>query len=66
MTSAIDFVENYTGESPTMDMYRYAGLRAASPKYEGPASSPLSCVMASGTHGEEFHYRTPTPMWSAG
>jgi hypothetical protein len=24
MTTALDFVENYTGDSPSMDRYRYA------------------------------------------
>jgi len=62
MTSAIDFVENYTGESPTMDMYRYAtGFAPRPPNHKGPTSvyAFLPTIAKQGTHGEEFHYRTP-------
>ena len=62
MTTAIDFVENYVGESPTMIRYRYAtGFMKRPPDHVGPRSIHefLSTVGKSGTHGPEFHYRTP-------
>ena len=62
MTTAIDFVENYTGDSPTMDRYRYSSGFAPRPAgYAGPASiyAFLPTIGKKGTHGEEFHYRTP-------
>jgi CubicO group peptidase (beta-lactamase class C family) len=62
MTTAIDFDENYTGESPTMDRYRYAtGLGPRPSGYDGPASTYalLPTIGKKGTHGTEFHYRTP-------
>ncbi len=62
MTTAIDFVENYTGESPTMDRYRYATGFAIRPAgYTGPTSilAMLPTIGKKGTHGTEFHYRTP-------
>jgi CubicO group peptidase (beta-lactamase class C family) len=62
MTTAIDFDENYTGESPTMDRYRYAtGLGPRPSGYDGPASTYalLPTIARKGTHGTEFHYRTP-------
>jgi CubicO group peptidase (beta-lactamase class C family) len=62
MTTAIDFVENYVGESPTMIRYRYAtGFMKRPPDHEGPRSIHefLPTVGKSGAHGPEFHYRTP-------
>ncbi|MGH8239451.1 MAG: serine hydrolase domain-containing protein [Steroidobacteraceae bacterium] len=62
MTTAIDFVENYTGESATMDRYRYATGFAIRPTgYQGPTSilAMLPTIEKKGTHGTEFHYRTP-------
>jgi CubicO group peptidase (beta-lactamase class C family) len=62
MTTAIDFVENYVGQSASMDRYRYAtGFAARAPGYAGPTSilAFLPTVGKSGTHGTEFHYRTP-------
>lgn len=62
MTTAIDFVENYTGESPTMDIYRKAtGFDPRPPEASGPDSIYpfLATVPKKGAHGEEFHYRTP-------
>ena len=62
MTTAIDFVENYTGESATMDRYRYATGFAIRPTgYQGPTSilAMLPTIGKKGAHGTEFHYRTP-------
>ncbi|HZF29817.1 MAG TPA: serine hydrolase [Gammaproteobacteria bacterium] len=62
MTTAIDFVENYTGESPSMDTYRYAtGMWPRPDGHDGPKSifTFLPSVAKKGTHGPEFHYRTP-------
>jgi CubicO group peptidase (beta-lactamase class C family) len=62
MTTAIDFVENYTGESPTMDAYRYAtGFSIRPVGYEGPKAiyALLPTIAKKGAHGPEFHYRTP-------
>lgn len=62
MTTAIDFEENYTGESATMDAYRKA--TGFDPRPVG-ANEPesvygfLATVAKKGTHGKEFHYRTP-------
>jgi CubicO group peptidase (beta-lactamase class C family)/outer membrane protein assembly factor BamB len=62
MTTALDFVENYTGESPSMEAYRYStGFAPRPANASGPTSiySFLPTVAKKGTHGEEFHYRTP-------
>lgn len=62
MTTAIDFVENYTGQSPSMDRYRYATAARPTPAgYAGPASiyTFLPTIAKEGRHGAEFHYRTP-------
>lgn len=62
MTTAIDFVENYVGQSPSMDRYRYAtGFSPRPAGYVGPAAifAFLPTVEKKGRHGEEFHYRTP-------
>jgi CubicO group peptidase (beta-lactamase class C family) len=61
MTTAIDFVENYTGDSPSMDTYRYAtGMWPVRPGTTDRSPSSPSCPVAKkGTHGPEFHYRTP-------
>jgi CubicO group peptidase (beta-lactamase class C family) len=62
MTTALDFVENYTGDSPSMERYRYSSGFAPSPAgYSGPASiyAFLPTIGKKGAHGEEFHYRTP-------
>jgi CubicO group peptidase (beta-lactamase class C family) len=62
MTTAIDFVENYTGVSPSMERYRYSSGFAPSPVgYAGPDSiyAFLPTIGKKGTHGDEFHYRTP-------
>jgi CubicO group peptidase (beta-lactamase class C family) len=62
MTTAIDFTENYTGQSPSMDVYRYAtGFSPRPAGYGGPKSiyAFLPTIPKKGTHGEEFHYRTP-------
>ena len=62
MTTAIDFVENYEGQSATMEVYRKAtgfGPRAAAD--QGPRSiyAFLPTVRRNGAHGERFTYRTP-------
>ncbi len=54
MTTAIDFVENYTGESATMDRYRYATGFAIRPTgYQGPTS--ILAMLP--TIGQERHTR---------
>ena len=62
MTTALDFVENYVGESASMDAYRVAtGFDARQPEHSGPPSiyAFLPTIRKDGTHGAEFHYRTP-------
>ena len=62
MTTALDFVENYVGESPIFEQYRYAsGLNPRPAGYEGPSSilTFLPVIGKKGQHGAEFHYRTP-------
>jgi CubicO group peptidase (beta-lactamase class C family) len=62
MTTAIDFNENYVGQSPTMETYRRAtGFSPRPAADQGPRSiySFLATVPKSGTHGERFTYRTP-------
>ncbi|HWN40477.1 MAG TPA: serine hydrolase [Gammaproteobacteria bacterium] len=63
MTTALDFVEDYTGASPTMNAYRAAtGFDARTrPEQAGPSSiyEFLPTIKKQGTHGTEFHYRTP-------
>ena len=62
MTTALDFVENYVGESPSMNAYRNAtGFDARSSEQTGPRSlyAFLPTIKKDGVHGKEFHYRTP-------
>jgi CubicO group peptidase (beta-lactamase class C family) len=62
MTTALDFVENYTGESASMNAYRNAtGFDARTPEGPGPRSiyAFLPTIKKDGMHGREFHYRTP-------
>ena len=62
MTTAIDFVENYVGESKSMLAYRDAtGFLPRPADASGPASiyAFLPTVGKKGTHGEAFTYRTP-------
>ncbi len=62
MTTALDYVENYTGESKTTNAYRYAtGFMPRPADHSGPKAiyAFLPTVAKKGTHGEEFHYRTP-------
>ena len=62
MTTAIDFRENYVGESPTMEAYRRAtGFLARPAGYEGPGAiyDFLPTIAGKGEHGGEFAYRTP-------
>ena len=63
MTTALDFVESYTGDSPSMDAYRAAtGFDGrAKPEHTGPSSiyEFLPTIKKQGAHGTEFHYRTP-------
>jgi hypothetical protein len=58
MTTALDFVENYTGDSPSMQAYGAAtGWDAAVVGSSIYAFAPT--IKKSGAHGTEFHYRTP-------
>ena len=62
MTTALDFEENYTGESRTMAVYRKAtGFDPRSPADTASISVYpfLATISRKGAHGEEFHYRTP-------
>ena len=61
MTTALDFVESYVGESPSMEAYRAATGFDARARPEGPSSiyEFLPTIKKQGTHGTEFHYRTP-------
>jgi CubicO group peptidase (beta-lactamase class C family) len=61
MTTALDFVENYVGESKSMLAYRDATGFLPRPDAAGPASihAFLPTVGKKGTHGEVFTYRTP-------
>jgi CubicO group peptidase (beta-lactamase class C family) len=62
MTTAIDFTENYVGESPTMLAYRNAtGFSPRPVGYQGPATiySFLPTIAKNGDHGVAFKYRTP-------
>jgi CubicO group peptidase (beta-lactamase class C family) len=60
MTTALDFVENYVGASPSMEAYR-AATRWDSRAVAEPTSiyAFVPTIKKEGTHGEEFHYRTP-------
>ncbi len=62
MTTAIDFVENYVGESASMEAYRTAtGFIPRAPDAAGPSSiyAFLPTLRKSGEHGAAFTYRTP-------
>jgi CubicO group peptidase (beta-lactamase class C family) len=62
MTTAIDFTEDYLGESPTMEAYRRAtAFIIRSAVDQGPRSVHefLATVPNNGAHGEAFTYRTP-------
>ena len=62
MTTAIDFTENYLGESPSMLAYRNATGFSPSPAgYGGPRTiySFLPTIAKNGEHGHAFKYRTP-------
>ena len=57
MTTAIDFIENYVGESPSMEAYRAAtGFVARAPDATGPSSiyAFLPTIEKEGKHGEAF------------
>ena len=58
MTTALDFVENYTGDSPSMSAYREAGGWDATRTGTGIYGF-VPTIKKQGTHGTEFHYRTP-------
>jgi CubicO group peptidase (beta-lactamase class C family) len=60
MTTALDFVESYTGESKSMEAYR-AATRFDSRAVAEPTSiyAFVPTIKKEGRHGEEFHYRTP-------
>jgi CubicO group peptidase (beta-lactamase class C family) len=62
MTTALDFVENYLGESASMNAYRNAtGFDSRRSDDTGPRSvyAFLPTIKKEGAHGDEFHYRTP-------
>jgi CubicO group peptidase (beta-lactamase class C family) len=60
MTTALDFVENYVGDSQSMEAYR-AATRWDSRAVAEPTSiyAFVPTIKKEGTHGAEFHYRTP-------
>ena len=58
MTTALDFVESYTGDSPSMNAYRDAAGWDATHTGTGIYAF-LPTIKKQGTHGAEFHYRTP-------
>ena len=58
MTTALDFVENYTGDSPSMNAYRAATGFDATRTGAGIYGF-VPTIKKQGTHGTEFHYRTP-------
>jgi CubicO group peptidase (beta-lactamase class C family) len=63
MTTAVDFTENYEGQSPRMEAYRRAsGLNPRPAGDSGPRNiiDFLPTIPKSGTHGERFTYRTPS------
>jgi CubicO group peptidase (beta-lactamase class C family) len=62
MTTALDFVENYEGQSPTYEAYRRAtGFNPRPAGDHGPRSiyAFLATIPKNGAHGERFTYRTP-------
>ena len=62
MTTAIDFTENYEGQSATMERYRRAtGFNPRRAADEEPRSiyAFLLTLSKNGAHGERFTYRTP-------
>lgn len=60
MTTAVDFVENYTDDSPTMRAYLAATSRMAREAHEPQGLyAYLPAVGKQGKHGEVFTYRTP-------
>ncbi|HXS79666.1 MAG TPA: serine hydrolase [Gammaproteobacteria bacterium] len=58
MTTALDFVESYTGESASMNAYRDATGWDTSHTGSGVYAF-LPTIKKQGAHGAEFHYRTP-------
>ncbi|HEX7238471.1 MAG TPA: serine hydrolase [Gammaproteobacteria bacterium] len=58
MTTALDFVESYTGDSPSMNAYRDAAGWDGTHMGTGIYAF-LPTIKKQGTHGAEFHYRTP-------
>jgi CubicO group peptidase (beta-lactamase class C family) len=58
MTTALDFVESYTGDSASMNAYRDATGWDASRTGSGVYGF-LPTIAKQGTHGTELHYRTP-------
>ena len=59
MTTALDFVETYTGGSPSMDAYRAATGWDADKHRHRFIYAFVPTIKKEGTHGPEFHYRTP-------
>lgn len=61
MTTALDFDENYAG-SPTFDVYAHVTGKDPRPAGSTEPKSLLEylpTIARKGTHGPEFHYRTP-------
>ncbi len=62
MTTAIDHSEDYADPNSNFLLYaRAAGMMPSPPGYSGPTSiyDFLRGVARKGTHGTEFHYRSP-------
>jgi CubicO group peptidase (beta-lactamase class C family) len=62
MTTALDYSEDYADPNASFVPYaRAIGMMPAPPGYTGPATSYdfLKSLRKNGTHGAEFHYRSP-------
>ena len=62
MTTAIDYSEDYADPNSSFLPYaRAAGMMPLPPDYTGPTSiyEYVRGIAKSGTHGTEFHYRSP-------
>jgi hypothetical protein len=62
MTTALDYSEDYADPNASFVPYaRAAGMLPSPPGYTGPATiyDYLKSLGKNGTHGKEFHYRSP-------